>query len=88
MALLAAAAGFEAELERLVAAQVGEATPGDEIGQRLDNRRVWQPVQCADERDDGRLAVGWNARSEAALLLVDRLAESFLDVHAPVPFRD
>ena len=75
-------------MKRLVPAQVGETTTGDEIGQRLDIGRMRQPVQSANEREDGRLAVEWNARPEASLLLIDRLTESFLDVHAPVPFHD
>jgi hypothetical protein len=45
---------------------------------------VRQPVLGAEEREDGRLAVRWNARAEAALLLIDQLAESFLDVHGSI----
>ena len=45
-----------------------------------------QAVDGADERKDGNLAIGRNARAEAMLLLVNRQAESFLDVHEPTMF--
>src|SRR5918998_213229 len=56
---------------------------GYEIGQRLDTGRVWHLILDADEREDSRLAVGRNLRAEMALLLVDHLAEPFLNVHVP-----
>ena len=52
--------------------------PVTRSGSHLDPGQLWQPVLGADQREDGRLAVGRNPRAEAVLLLVDRLAESFL----------
>ncbi len=73
-------------MKRLVPAQAGEAMTGNEVWQWVNIRRVGQPVLDAKKREDGRLTVGWYARAEAALLLIDCLAEPFLGVHRLGPF--
>jgi hypothetical protein len=72
--------GFEAESKGLVPAEVGEATAGDEVGLRLTGG-VRQAVLGAEEREDGCLAVGGDAGTEAVLLVVDGVAEAFFGVY-------
>ncbi len=67
-------------MKRFGPTQVGETATGDEIGLHFDPGRVWQQLLGADQREDGRLAIRRNPLTETALLLVDRQAESFLNV--------
>ena len=57
-----------------------------EIRFRPHTGRVSKPVLGGDERNDGRGEIRRNARAEAILLLVDRLAKSFLGVHGFGPY--
>src|SRR5215212_3935716 len=79
---------FDAELQSFVATQIGETATGDQIELRFGSRRVWQPVLRVNECEDGFQAVGRSARAEMFLLLLNRLTELLLDVHAVRPFQE